>query len=119
MRKYARGGGEEGEEARAGADRRGSPGKGWRMARMGLGRVKGRSRWAAMAAWCPPSQKTIGDVWTPGLGGCMWRYHVWGTLRQGIGFFPHLSLPVTWTVWTPSLGTSFSLDIKTRVHTVS
>lgn len=47
----------------------GSPGKGWEMARRGLGRVKGRSRWTATAAWCPPSQKTIGDVWTPGLRG--------------------------------------------------
>lgn len=34
-----------------------------------LGQMKGESRWVAMAAWCPPSKKTTGGDWTPGLRG--------------------------------------------------
>lgn len=41
-----------------------------------------------MAAWCPPSQKTIGDVWTPGLRGVHVEVPCVGDTEAGNKFLP-------------------------------
>lgn len=62
-----------------------------------------------------------GDGWTPGLeeacGDTMYGGH---RVNKQVCVSPHASVyqSVTWTVWTSSLSTDVSLDIKTGSHCV-